>query len=175
MAKPVIIDDGGSIRIREMQDDKAMDGLIGTNNVFASASSQQFFGGTSNNQCLLMVTSVADDGTFSQLPFNAGTGKYGQALSEGDMVVITTSDASPKTVTVTFNGGGFLSVALSVSASASERKRRRRYMMAVDMIQNVSVNGTTIFDAGTTTPSGTTVYFLDKQPHAAQIKHQTFL
>ncbi len=175
MAKPVIFDDGGSLRIREMQDDKIMDGLIGSGGNFASASSQQFFGTGTNNQCLLMVTSVADDGAFSQLPFNAGTGKYGLALSAADTIVVTTTDSTPKTATITFNGGGFLSIALSVSASAFERKKRRRYIMAVDIIQNVSVNGATIFDAGTTSPTSTIVYFLDKQPHAAQIKHQALL
>jgi hypothetical protein len=166
MARPVIIDDGGSIRIRELQDDKKMDGLIGSFNaaanalVFASASSQQFFGaGSADNQCLLLVTSVDDSGTLTLLPLNAGL--YGQKLAAGDTVIVTSADG--QTITITFPGG-VLNVALSASASAFERKRRRRYIMAADVIQSVTWNNAAIFTAGNPSPASTVVSFLDEAP-----------
>jgi hypothetical protein len=185
MAKPVIFDDGGSIRIRELQNNTSMDGLIGVsdaagNITFTGISSQQFFGGKSSNQCLLLVRSVAENGAFTQVPKNDGPSvTYGYPLHSTDTVVITTTDA--QTVSISFANPaapGFLAITLTTGASAVPRKKRRFYMIPVDMINDVTVTSTVagvapndIFNAGGTSTAFTLVHFLDNQPTPFEIHH----
>ncbi len=68
MCKPVIFDDGGSLRIREMEDDKFMDGLISPPSK-AVPSNQNFFDkGTNKFVCTLTVRYLDEDGVFRDGP-----------------------------------------------------------------------------------------------------------
>jgi len=168
MSKPVIFDDGGSIRIRELKDNTTMDGLIGSGGVFASSSSQQFFDGATpnssdNNACFLLFRSAAESGSLIK--------SDPVQLTLQSVVTITTTDT--QVVTVKFDvTSGKLTITLPTSASAFQHGKRRWYIMRADLIQSVAytaavVTATNPASGSLSTaaiPASTMVHFIDQLP-----------
>ena len=124
MCKPVIFDDGGSLRIREMEDDKFMDGLISPPSK-AVPSNQNFFDkGTNKFVCTLTVRYLDEDGVFATVPLVSSL--YGLVLAANDTVTITSE--SGKVATITFPNN-VLSILLGESATGSHEGSRRRYII----------------------------------------------
>jgi hypothetical protein len=135
MCKPVIIDDGGSLRIREMEDNVTMDGLISPPVPGSPVASNQNFFDIAKQRfvCTLTVSYLNEDGVFTTVPFVGGF--YGLALAANDIVTITSD--SGKTATVTFPAlvtvpptqNNTLSILLSESAAGLHEESRRRYII----------------------------------------------
>jgi hypothetical protein len=158
MCKPVIFDDGGSLRIREMQDNVTMDGLMDppANPV---PSNQNFLNAQGNFQSTLTVRYQDEDGVFTTVPQSGGL--YGLALAAGDTITIA---SNKHTAVITFQGN-VLNVLLTTSANASQEGPRRRYVVSnFGKIQTVTQTGGTVFDLSGIARSFTMVHFSPKAP-----------
>lgn len=122
MCKPVIIDDGGSLRIRELKDNVTMDGLMDP--PAAPVPSNENFADTGAFVCTLTVRYSDEFGIFTTVPL-VGT-LYGLPLAVGDTITIT---SNKHTAAITFPGN-VLSILLSAGASASQEGPRRRYVIS---------------------------------------------
>ena len=165
MASPIIIDDGGSTRIRQLKDDSTMDGLIGTWSagapLFQDQSADAF------PTCTVRVH-------FHDDPSGAQHAVVPVPLNPGDIVAIQSSNgqvanvlynpaASPMplhlTITLSNNAGG-----PNPMVEARHSNRRRRYTVSnANPIQTVTVNpapgAVPIFNAATNPSVYTMVHF----------------
>jgi hypothetical protein len=148
---PILIDDGGSIRIRQLKDAVTMDGLIGA---FTDKSDEKFA------TCIVAVHYHAQDGTETAInPVN---------LNSGDTVTITSS--SLQAITVAFTANNPLTITILPPApgmnpvvEAKQENSRRVYIIAnAAPLQTVTVNaGAPTFNAANTPSIYTMVHFHD--------------
>jgi hypothetical protein len=162
MSKPVVVDDGGSVRIREMEDGVRMDGLLDPPGA-PVVSNQNFTDLTGAFQCTLTVRYFDEEGVLTVLPL-AGT-KYGLVLAQNDIITITSSKGK-QTVQITFDGNGFLNLLLSVGAHGAQEEKRRRYTVVNSGTINTVTSRITglIFDGSNITRGFTMVHFSPHQP-----------
>lgn len=151
MADPVIMDDGGSIRIRQIGPVTKLDGLLdgsaAANNPTATKFSKVHIGHHAN------------DGTHHLHPSGGGTPGFTK-LNPGDVITITA--ASEQVVQVTLVTATNLQLDLTTGDSAEVEARtdaggQRVYLIAnADVIETVAINGVNVFDntgGGPTLPS----------------------
>ncbi len=176
MAKPVIFDDGGSIRIRQLTDtnNANMDGLIGTP---FTASPPELFGA---NPCYLAIRSNDIDGTagLALLPA-AGALLANHALQPNDVIVITSTNGHTATITIsaaapffqivlTGGGGG------NPQVDGRQTGRRRRYVVSnagfiqtvTYTLSGVAANIVTLYDDPNKSDVYTMVHFGTQVPVA---------
>lgn len=157
MCRPVIIDDGGSLRIREMKDNVTMDGLMDP--PATPVASNENFADTGAFVCTLTVRYMDEDGVFTAEPLASGL--YGLPLAAGDTITIT---SAKHTAVVTFPLN-VLNILLSTGASASQEGARRRYLISnFGKIQSVSRQDGTLYDLSGIARSFTMVHFSPKPP-----------
>ena len=147
-AEPVIIDDCGSTRIRQIKNDVNMDGLLGT---FAGGvttyadKANDFFTAGGVFKCTLTVRCHEKTGSHHV--------SVNQALAAGDNVVVLSDYAQQ--LTLNFDASFRLVITLAGTApgvdpmvEAKQHKRQRRYgVVNAGSIAQVYLNGALIFDA----------------------------
>lgn len=142
MPSPIIIDDGGSIRIRQIgaKLDSLLDGSATVNDTFTKVH----------------LSHHANNGANHTHQSGVGSGGF-SPLSVGDQIIITTS--SGVTLTVTINSRTSLQVALGGGALVDARTESGQRIYRVlngETIQTVFINAEKIFDntaGGGTLPS----------------------
>ena len=135
MAKPVVIDDGGSLRIRQLGDATGMPGLLPPPPCTDTVPVPFDHGRAGAFLCRLTVYYHAEDG--AQHPLPAG----GRKLNADDIVEINC--ANGQTAQITFPNAPYMLITL-VSAAApvvDEEKETDglRYIVGWDSIQAVTV------------------------------------
>ena len=166
MSRPVIFDDGGSLRIREMQDLVFMDDLMRLS--AAPVASNQTFVTGGVFQCTLTVRYLDEDGVLTVVPSVGTPPIYGLALASGDTVTIKSLIRS---AVVAFKNN-VLNVNVSTTANASQEDVRRRYVVAHfgRIIKVIHSNGT-VFDLTGIARSYTMVHF-SPNPRTGTIANQ---
>jgi hypothetical protein len=152
MADPVLVDGGGSMRIREMSATNKMDGLLDGKANANNAANKKYD--------TLRVEHHFKDGTNHLHPSGLGT----TPLASGDVIVITS--ASGHKVQMTVKGAGALVLEIDLTTGnppiveAKTQLGQRIYRITnADEIQLVEKNGVTVFDnsTGPNVPSALTV------------------
>ena len=179
MASPVIFDDGGSTRIKQLQDDANMDGLLGIpgpapgTTVFQALADGRFVDGAGNFKCLMKVRIHQLDGDQQIFPPPVGGGGSGVDLQQPDTIIIVSQNGQIATLTfdaVTFRmliqltSPPAVAGILSPIVEAKQNKRQRRYVVTnAGAIQTVNlVRGgvtTVIFDLAVNPSIYTMVHF----------------
>jgi hypothetical protein len=135
---PVIFDDGGSTRIKQLKDNVNMDGLLGTpvgaNIVCQDKADGPFVDVHGNFKCHMTIRFHQGDGTQNVLPPGSGGVAAGMDLVVSDTVVITSQNG--QVATVTFDATNLLTVQLSTPVpgviplvEAKQYLRQRRYVV----------------------------------------------
>jgi hypothetical protein len=147
-AEPVIIDDGGSTRIRQVKNDVTMDGLLGTTaggaTTYADKANDVFVAG-GLFRCTLTVRCHEKNGSHHV--------SVNQPLAAGDNVVVLSENGQK--LTMNFDATSRLAITLTTTAAgvdplveAKQHKRQRRYdVVNAGPIAQVFLNGALIFDA----------------------------
>ena len=167
MASPVVIDDGGSTRIRQLKDNVTMDGLMGKDvagsDVFQDHADEAFVK-LGVFQCHMEVRyHDADDAQHHILPVG------GKDLLANDTIVLKSRNG--QIATITFDGTFLLVITLTTTGSAAppivESKRdnkRRRYVVSnAGSIQTVDLTRagvvSNVYDAAVNPSMYTMVFF----------------
>jgi len=137
MSSPVIIDDGGSTRIKQLKDNANMDSLL---DQLQGTASDPFENAAHAFACVMKVR-IHDDQTANQQILPPG----GANLNAGDTVAIVS--ANGQVATLTFNGAHRMVITLSGAAGvppaveARQEGLRRCYHVAnAGPIQTVTIN-----------------------------------
>jgi hypothetical protein len=141
MAEPVIVDDGGSTRIRQVEDDYfGMDTFLADHRATANGD---FKDGASQPRVAVRISSVDDDGSFrtqGKPPHNVPD----PVMVANDRVVIVTSLGH--TVTATLLATAKLEFVLAAGAGVKpvvearhNNKRRRYIVLNAGMIEKVEL------------------------------------
>jgi hypothetical protein len=102
MSKPVVVDDGGSLRIRQLEDQVGMPGLLPPPPLTDKAP-QPFNGGPRGSfRCRLTVRYFVGDGSHHVLP-----DENGKLLLLDDTVIIDADDGSGQMAIITFDKNTF--------------------------------------------------------------------
>src|SRR4051812_31238184 len=135
---PVIFDDGGSTRIKQLKDYYYMDGLLGTTGqdgtIFQAKAYGQFLT-DGEFTCHLKVRYHELNGDEQILPFDfAKDGTSGVDLQQADTVVIASQNG--QIATLTFNGDAKLNIVLTSAVAqvnpiveAKQMQKQRRYVV----------------------------------------------
>jgi hypothetical protein len=135
---PVIIDDGGSTRIKQLKDNVNMDGLLGTPSggvfVFQAPADGPFVDGGGNFKCHMKVRFHQNDGNQTVLPPGGAGVPAGVDLQANDQVTITSQNG--QVATITFDAGNLMQIALTAGApgitplvEAKQNLLQRRYVV----------------------------------------------
>src|SRR4051794_40288036 len=96
---PVIFDDGGSTRIKQLRNDVNMDGLLGSPSGCKAKADGAFVNGAGNFKCHLKVRIHQDpDGDQDIFPPGANGNPAGLDLQADDQVIITSQNGQVATV-----------------------------------------------------------------------------
>jgi hypothetical protein len=159
MAKPVVIDDGGSTRIRQIKSNVRMDGLLAA--PFMDSPDEIFVANANGVLCYLTVRYFAVLGPAHNFPADPG-----QPLMLGDTVTI--DGGNGQSITVTFPiapNPGQMDIALTPGAGPVVTRKQDnngiwRYIVTnADNIQTVHYNGALLFNAAATPTIFTMVHF----------------
>jgi hypothetical protein len=119
MSNPVVIDDGGSTRIKHLKQNTNMDGLMGVlaggATVYRDVAAEPFQTNGGNFKCHLRVRYHQEDGDQQIKPQPVGGGNAGKDLDPTDTVFIRSRNG--QLATITFNAANQLVVTLSASAA----------------------------------------------------------
>jgi hypothetical protein len=143
-AEPLIIDDGGSTRIKQAKDDVEMDKLLKAPHT--DGADGTFINGTGSAKCRVKITTVRADGVpISSGPFDFGGGETAVIVSQlGQKVTVKLDTTGSLQVTLGPAGGGGAQPIVEAKQSAL----RRRYIVAnAGPIDTVTVRGTLVFTA----------------------------
>ena len=166
MASPVVIDDGGSTRIKQLKNNATMDGLMGQDvggvDVFKDSASDPFVSGGAF-KCHVEVRYHDDNDAEHHLEPPGGLD-----LLQADTVIIRSKKG--QTATITFDAAKKLVITLTAGGGvdpivdAKRDGKRRRYVVTnAGPIDNVKHDRggtvTTIFDATANPSMYTMVYF----------------
>src|ERR1051325_2391960 len=94
---PVIFDDGGSTRIKQLKDNVKMDGLLGPGAFTATADGD--FKNGAVFKCHMKIRMHQDDGDQTVLPAAPPGGNAGIDPQAGDTVVITSQNGQVANIT----------------------------------------------------------------------------
>jgi hypothetical protein len=181
MGEPVIIDDGGSTRIKQLVDNQDMDGLLGKvvngQTTFTDNADGTFDDGGGNFRCSLKIRFHNREGEQDIRP-PAGQGQAaGLNLQANDSVKITSENG--QIVTINFDGTNRLVITLSASVlginpivEAKQTAAQRRYVVSnagpIKTVDHTRASVTTnLFTNNANAPSVyTMVHFRDKDKGA---------
>lgn len=160
MAKPVVIDDGGSTRIRQIKSNVKMDGLLVS--PFTDSPNELFVANAHGVLCYLTVRFFEALGAAHNLPADPG-----QPVSLGDTIAINGGNGQLVTVTFPVANPGKMVITLTAGAATSVTSKKDnsgiwRYIVTnADNIQSVQYNGTLplLFDVTQTPSIFTMVHF----------------
>jgi hypothetical protein len=129
-AEPLIIDDGGSTRIKQLKDDVNMDKLLGLAGVFADKAAGEFEEPVGTFKCSVKVRYHETDGSHHILP----PADADRVLQHDDKIEIVSQNG--QVVTLSFDAGNKMVVKLTSSAAgidpiveAKQNGRQRRYVV----------------------------------------------
>lgn len=146
---PVIFDDGGSTRIKQLKDSVNMDGLLGTpvgqNIVCQDKADGPFVDVHGNFKCHMTIRFHQGDGNQNVLPPGGGGVAAGMDLLQNDSVVITSQNG--QIATVTFDATNLLTIQLTTPdpdvvplVEAKQYLKQRRYVVVnAGPIQTVAI------------------------------------
>jgi hypothetical protein len=170
---PVIFDDGGSTRIKQLRDDVNMDGLLGlpagAGVAFQAQADGPFTGAGGNFKCHMKVRFHQNDGDQTIKPPAVGPKPAGLDLNAGDQVIITSQNG--QIATISFDAANLMNVVLTAGApgitplvEAKQNARQRRYIVvnagAIQFVDHVRAGvSTRIFDLGANASIYTMVHF----------------
>src|SRR5262245_22221165 len=151
MADAVIVDDGGSTRIKRLMNGIGeMDSLLDVDNLTTPAGTRGSSKDINKSFTQALIACQGDDG----VPLTNAIPTFAtlEVASEMDQGVLITRTASKLTITV-------FSAAADPIVEAKQHKKKRRYIVANSgPIQTVKVDGVKVYDVGNS-PTGRPVIY----------------